>query len=290
VFSIGLTKWLRSRRAGAVRARGAHPLAYYNVTEDELQFNEKTSRQYYDGLPVTTVALLVPLIYTLRPVMKSGFSALVCDLPAHDGSCVFNQVQSAQARLKGMMAPPAAARWWLVFLIIGWNKRSARRYNKRQVKNPAQAGFFDVRYVDFSGERFAKKSRHRRKREFQRVQRLLANGIVNGQRVRRNGVADAEKNRIGARVRRVVRVRRTVQNCDGENEHNAEDNEGKYEPQQPQQDSAADAQTPRAVFRPAVGAVLPAKTCFAAFADMRVFMRRRGHVASPFVRFGFALT
>ncbi len=39
-------------------------LAYYNVTEAELQSrNEK--RKYYEGLPVTSVALIVPMVYSM---------------------------------------------------------------------------------------------------------------------------------------------------------------------------------------------------------------------------------
>lgn len=39
-------------------------LAYFNVTEDEFQSrNEK--RKYYEGLPVTSVALIIPLVYSI---------------------------------------------------------------------------------------------------------------------------------------------------------------------------------------------------------------------------------
>ena len=39
-------------------------LAYYNVTEEELQNNQE-KRKHYDGLPVTTAALIIPLIYSI---------------------------------------------------------------------------------------------------------------------------------------------------------------------------------------------------------------------------------
>lgn len=39
-------------------------LAYFNVTEEKLQ-NNKIKRQYYEGLPVTNVALIIPLVYSL---------------------------------------------------------------------------------------------------------------------------------------------------------------------------------------------------------------------------------
>lgn len=39
-------------------------LAYFNVQEMKLQENN-VSREYYEGLPVTSVALIIPLIYTI---------------------------------------------------------------------------------------------------------------------------------------------------------------------------------------------------------------------------------
>ena len=39
-------------------------LAYFNVQEMKLQDNN-ISRQYYEGLPVTSVALIIPLVYCL---------------------------------------------------------------------------------------------------------------------------------------------------------------------------------------------------------------------------------
>ena len=39
-------------------------LAYFNVTEEELQ-NNKIKRQYYEGVPVTNVALIIPIVYSL---------------------------------------------------------------------------------------------------------------------------------------------------------------------------------------------------------------------------------
>lgn len=46
-------------------------LAYFNVTEDELQSSGKTKREFYSGLPVTSAALIFPtfvLIERLIPV------------------------------------------------------------------------------------------------------------------------------------------------------------------------------------------------------------------------------
>ena len=78
-------------------------LAYYNVTEDELQFCENTPRVYYDGLPVTTVALILPLIYTLRPVMKSGFLALFSATLLITAAAYLLKVKVRKLGMKGMI-------------------------------------------------------------------------------------------------------------------------------------------------------------------------------------------
>jgi CDP-diacylglycerol--serine O-phosphatidyltransferase len=120
-FSIGLTKWYEAAVLVLFVLAALIRLAYYNVTEDELQFNEKTSRQYYDGLPVTTVALLVPLIYTLRPVMKSGFLLLYVICLLMTAVAFLTKFKVRKLGLKGMIAAACCGAVVLVFLIIGWN-------------------------------------------------------------------------------------------------------------------------------------------------------------------------
>lgn len=120
-FSIGLTKWYEAAVLVLFVLAALIRLAYYNVTEDELQFNEKTSRQYYDGLPVTTVALLVPLIYTLRPVMKSGFLLLYVICLLMTAVAFLTKFKVRKLGLKGVIAAACCGAVVLVFLIIGWN-------------------------------------------------------------------------------------------------------------------------------------------------------------------------
>lgn len=120
-FSIGLTKWYEAAVLVLFVLAALIRLAYYNVTEDELQFNEKTSRQYYDGLPVTTVALLIPLIYTLRPVMKSGFLLLYVICLLMTAIAFLTKFKVRKLGLKGMIAAACCGAVVLVFLIIGWN-------------------------------------------------------------------------------------------------------------------------------------------------------------------------
>ncbi|HWQ05646.1 MAG: CDP-alcohol phosphatidyltransferase family protein [Clostridiaceae bacterium] len=120
-FSIGLTHWYETVALVLFVLAALIRLAYYNVTEDELQFSEKTSRQYYDGLPVTTVALLIPLIYTLRPVMKSGFLLLYAICLLLTAVAFLTKFKVRKLGMKGMIVAAFCGAVVLVFLIIGWN-------------------------------------------------------------------------------------------------------------------------------------------------------------------------
>lgn len=48
-------------------------LAYFNVMEEERQQCTNEPRTYYEGLPVTTVAALLPLIYCFSPCLGAKF-------------------------------------------------------------------------------------------------------------------------------------------------------------------------------------------------------------------------
>ena len=96
-------------------------LAYYNVTEDEIEFCENSKRVYYDGLPVTTIAILIPMIYTLRPVMKNGFLLLYALCLLMTAIAFLVKVKVRKLGMKGMIAAAFCGLAVLALLIAGWN-------------------------------------------------------------------------------------------------------------------------------------------------------------------------
>ena len=50
-------------------------LAYFNVIEAEL-ISKNEKRKYYEGLPVTSVALIIPFVYSLCDIIKIPLSAI----------------------------------------------------------------------------------------------------------------------------------------------------------------------------------------------------------------------
>lgn len=49
-------------------------LAYFNVDEEERQNTTTEKRKFYEGLPVTTVSAIIPMLFCLKPIMNSTFS------------------------------------------------------------------------------------------------------------------------------------------------------------------------------------------------------------------------
>ena len=120
-FSIGMTRWYEAAVLVVYVLAALIRLAYYNVTEDEIEFCENGKRVYYDGLPVTTIAILIPMIYTLRPVMKNGFLLLYALCLLLTAIAFLVKVKVRKLGMKGMIAAAFCGLAVLALLIAGWN-------------------------------------------------------------------------------------------------------------------------------------------------------------------------
>ena len=120
-FSIGMTRWYEAAVLIVYVLAALIRLAYYNVTEDEIEFCENSKRVYYDGLPVTTIAILIPMIYTLRPVMKSGFLLLYAMCLLFTAVAFLVKIKVRKLGMKGMIAAAFCGLAVLALLIAGWN-------------------------------------------------------------------------------------------------------------------------------------------------------------------------
>ena len=120
-FSIGMTRWYEAAVLVVYVLAALIRLAYYNVTEDEIEFCENSKRVYYDGLPVTTIAILIPMIYTLRPVMKNGFLLLYAACLIATALAFLLKVKVRKLGMKGMVIAAFCGLAVLALLIVGWN-------------------------------------------------------------------------------------------------------------------------------------------------------------------------
>lgn len=72
-WSAGLKHWGYALIFAAFILAALIRLAYFNVAEEQRQDCEEGARQAYQGLPVTSVALLLPLLYSLRVWIGDAF-------------------------------------------------------------------------------------------------------------------------------------------------------------------------------------------------------------------------
>lgn len=84
-------------------------LAYFNVTEEERQENTTEVRKEYLGLPVTSSALIIPLIYIFVLLLKDKFYLLYAAVLLITAIAFVTKFKIKKLKLKGM----------IVVLIIG---------------------------------------------------------------------------------------------------------------------------------------------------------------------------
>ena len=95
-YTIGLNKWYVL--AALIR------LAYFNVMEEERQENTEEKRKSYEGLPVTSVALIIPLLFPLITYLKSYANLAYALLLLVIAVLFLSKIKIAKFKMKGMIA------------------------------------------------------------------------------------------------------------------------------------------------------------------------------------------
>lgn len=97
-------------------------LAYFNVTEEERQENTTEVRKEYLGLPVTSSALIVPLIYIFVLFLKDKFYLLYAAVLLVTAIAFVSKFKIKKLKLKGMIAVLIIGIIELVVLLTIWEK------------------------------------------------------------------------------------------------------------------------------------------------------------------------
>jgi CDP-diacylglycerol--serine O-phosphatidyltransferase len=79
-------------------------LAYFNVMEDARQEETAEARKSYEGLPVTTVALIIPLLYPLIMLANSFAHIAYGSLLLVIAILFLSKIKITKFKLKGMIA------------------------------------------------------------------------------------------------------------------------------------------------------------------------------------------
>lgn len=117
-YSIGLNTWyfyiilILYVLAALIR------LAYFNVMEDIRQEETTEVRKSYEGLPVTSVAIIIPLLYPLI-TLAIGFTHLIYGaLLLILGFLFLSKIKVTKFKLKGMLTLVAIGAIVLLLLVF----------------------------------------------------------------------------------------------------------------------------------------------------------------------------
>lgn len=103
-YSLGLNTWYFYIILIAYVLAALIRLAYFNVMEDARQEETTECRKAYEGLPVTTVALILPLLYPLITLAGSLTHIAYGVLLLIIGILFLSKFKVTKLKLKGMIA------------------------------------------------------------------------------------------------------------------------------------------------------------------------------------------
>ncbi len=78
-------------------------LAYFNVTEEERQKTEDGCRKYYEGLPVTSTAIIFPLILTIQYIQPYDITPLYFIGLLLTGAAFISKLKVPKPELRGIL-------------------------------------------------------------------------------------------------------------------------------------------------------------------------------------------
>lgn len=78
-------------------------LAYFNVTEEERQKEEGGTRSYYTGLPVTTAALIFPMVMLLQYIIPKDITLVYIGVALLTGFLFLSKLKVKKAGTTGIL-------------------------------------------------------------------------------------------------------------------------------------------------------------------------------------------
>ena len=93
-------------------------LAYFNVTEEERQQVTTERRKVYEGLPVTSVALLIPLLFIFRKDLAETFSVVATIVYAIIAALFITRFTLKKPQMRAMLLFVVAGILELLLLIF----------------------------------------------------------------------------------------------------------------------------------------------------------------------------
>ena len=103
-FALGASKWWQMAVAALFVLCGVIRLAYFNVTEELRQNSTDKKRECYTGLPITSSAILAPLLMSFTPLLGDALPLAYTALLALLGLCYIMPLSIKKPGLWGNLA------------------------------------------------------------------------------------------------------------------------------------------------------------------------------------------
>jgi len=116
-YSLGLTEWWGKAIMATFVLAALIRLAYFNVMEEKRQSKTSETRKEYLGLPVTTDALIFPLIYAFNKLFPTNFHLIYAAMLLLVAFLFLFKFKVKKPKLKGMIIMTIAGIIELTLLI-----------------------------------------------------------------------------------------------------------------------------------------------------------------------------
>ena len=101
-YNIGADAWWQVAIMAQFALAGLIRLAYYNVTEETRQQQTTEKRRHYLGVPITTSALTVPLLFCFRGLLGGYFALAYTLLLLVNGAFFITPIQVKKPSKTGL--------------------------------------------------------------------------------------------------------------------------------------------------------------------------------------------
>ncbi len=119
-YAAGMRKWFHLVILISYALAALVRLAYFNVKEETRQQTETGKREYYEGLPVTTAALLFPFIFVLVPYIGMRYMTVSYGVAMIVTAMAFvTNFKIKKAGIKEMLLLGVVGLIELILLIVG---------------------------------------------------------------------------------------------------------------------------------------------------------------------------
>ncbi len=116
-YSLGLTEWWGKLIMATFVLAALIRLAYFNVMEEKRQAKTSETRKEYLGLPVTTDALIFPLVYAFKKLFTTNFHLIYGGMLLLVAFLFLFKFKVKKPKLKGMILMTIAGVIELALLI-----------------------------------------------------------------------------------------------------------------------------------------------------------------------------